>query len=127
MVPLLAGCVSTGLESSAPPVGSHSLTAGQVQAIVTAAEAHNTSKHKLSAGPMKAVKSADGKIQFCALVYMDQKNIFGTYNRFFFTGSFPSATSENVNLVRPGSDAFAMVADQDCQAKGISVTSHKKY
>lgn len=120
----LGGCAmaSSGLLSPAPAVATHQLTKEQVGAIVSAAEPYKRDGETLSAGSMKAIRTADGHIEFCALVYTGQKNWLGTINRYFFAGRFPSATSTTVSLNRATSDAQGLALGQECNSKGMGVT-----
>jgi hypothetical protein len=123
VIVFLGGCAmtSSGLLSQAPAVATHQLTKEQASAIVSAAEPHKRSGETLSAGPMKAIRTADGRIEFCALVYTGQKNLLGSINRYFFAGQFPSATSTSVSMNRATSDAQGLALTQECNSKGMGV------
>ena len=119
---LLGGCAAnSGLLSQDAAVATHQLTSEQVNAIVDAAQPFKRAGEKLSAGPTKAIRLANGQIEFCAFVYTDQKNLFGTFNRYFFAGRFPSAMSPAVSLNRASSDAQGIALGQECKNKGMGL------
>lgn len=100
VVALMAGCATaTHIEAQDRSVAPHALTPGQVQAIVNVAISTMTPlsvaavEEKPRPGPMKAIRSASGRIEFCAFVYIGTRNILGTINRQLVVGTFPSATS----------------------------------
>lgn len=122
---LLAGCASSsGLLSPKAGVASHELTSDQKSAIVAAAKPFHTGwvEPRFSPGLMKAIQLADGTVEFCAFVLTGQINIFGTENRLFFAGSFPSASSADVSMQRASSDAQGMALGQECHNKGMGIT-----
>ena len=119
---LIAGCAaSPGPPSPSAPVATHPLTQGQINAIVAAAGPHKREWENLSAGPMKAIRTDAGHIAFCAFVYTGQKNLFGTMNRYFFSGTFPSADSTAVSMSRATSDGQGIALRRECESKGLGI------
>jgi hypothetical protein len=119
----IAGLV-TSTAASAQANRPHTLTPGQTQAIMTTAMSWSANSimpqvEKPRTGPMRALKAPDGSIEFCAFVYNGVRNVFGTINRVFVAGTFPSATSTAIVARRPTSDNPG--PHNECQRKGIGV------
>jgi hypothetical protein len=103
---------------------THALTPGQVQAIISAAMAWQANVivpqvEKPKPGPMRALRASDGSIEFCAFVYTGHRNLFGTINRQFVFGTFPSATSTSVVARRQFGDGLGI--HDECRRKGIGI------
>jgi hypothetical protein len=93
----------------------------EIDAILAAAQPHKRASENLSAGLMKAIKTSDGRVEFCAFVLTGQKSIFGDMNRYFFAGQFPSTTSTAVSMGRSSSEVQGMALIQDCRKKGMEM------
>ncbi|MCB1519797.1 MAG: hypothetical protein KDJ37_04380 [Hyphomicrobiaceae bacterium] len=99
----------------------HHLSAGQVNTIMAAAAAHSLAGQKLTPGPMKAVRNADGSVSVCAYVYTGGTSILGGRNHYFLTGRFPIATSPAGEIQRSASDAGSLWLMADCRARGMGL------
>ncbi len=118
---VLAGCTTGGLPSTEPLVGTHALSRGQIQAIVTAAGVDQEFTNQYSAGPMKAVVVGDGSVEFCAIVYTGGTSLLGSPKQIFLVGTFPAPSSEAVEVTRPISEVQAYTFNLQCNSKGIGV------
>lgn len=116
--------LATGTAAFSQVKQLHALTPGQVQAIMNAAMAWQGNVimpqvEKPKPGPMRAIRAPDGSIQFCAFVYTGTRNLFGTPNRQFVFGTFPSGTSTAVVANRQFGDGAGI--HDECRRKGIGV------
>jgi hypothetical protein len=116
--------LGTGTATLSQVNRSYTLTPGQVQAIINAAMGWQGNVimpqvEKPKPGPMRALRTPDGSIQFCAFVYTGTRSLFGTPNRQFVFGTFPSATSTAVVAHRQYGDGPGN--HDECRRKGIGV------